>query len=48
MKELVKRKATVIMACRDIQSAKNEIAKIRNKISTGELVKNNITFVTII
>lgn len=38
VKELVKRKATVIMACRDMQNAKNVIAEIRSKISTGELV----------
>lgn len=38
VKELIKRKATVIMACRDVQSAKNVIAEIRNKIPTGELI----------
>jgi len=37
-KELAKRRATVIMACRDVQNAKNAIAEIRNKIPTGELV----------
>ena len=37
-KELAKRKATIIMACRDVQSATNAIAEIRSKISTGELV----------
>lgn len=37
-KELAKRRATVIMACRDVQSAKNAITEIRSKISTGELV----------
>ncbi|XP_012232193.1 retinol dehydrogenase 12-like isoform X1 [Linepithema humile] len=38
VKELIKRKATVIMACRDVQSAKNVIAEIRSKIPTGELI----------
>lgn len=37
-KELAKRKATVIMACRNVQNAKNAIAEIRYKISTGELI----------
>lgn len=37
-KELAKRRATIIMACRDVQSAKNAITEIRSKISTGELV----------
>lgn len=37
-KELAKRRATVIMACRDVQSAKNAITEIRSKISTGELI----------
>ncbi|XP_012063069.1 PREDICTED: retinol dehydrogenase 12-like [Atta cephalotes] len=37
-KELAKRKATIIMACRDVQSATNAIAEIRSKISTGELI----------
>ncbi|KAL6265685.1 hypothetical protein P5V15_002484 [Pogonomyrmex californicus] len=37
-KELAKRRATVIMACRDIQSAKNVIAEIRSKIPAGELI----------
>lgn len=38
VKELVRRRATVIMACRDMRSAKSVVAEIRNKISTGELV----------
>lgn len=38
VKELAKRRATVIMACRDMQSAKNVVTEIRNKIPTGELV----------
>lgn len=38
VKELAKRRATIIMACRDIQNAKNVIVEIRSKISTGELV----------
>lgn len=37
-KELAKRKATIIMACRDVQSATNVITEIRSKISTGELI----------
>ncbi|XP_011629631.1 retinol dehydrogenase 12-like [Pogonomyrmex barbatus] len=37
-RELAKRRATVIMACRDIQSAKNVIAEIRSKIPAGELI----------
>ncbi|XP_071650636.1 retinol dehydrogenase 11 [Temnothorax longispinosus] len=37
-KELAKRKATVVMACRDVQSAKNAITEIRSKIPTGELI----------
>jgi len=47
VKELIKRKATVIMACRDVQSAKNVITEIRSKILTGELVRKlyNINFV---
>ncbi|XP_029176522.1 retinol dehydrogenase 11-like [Nylanderia fulva] len=38
VKELAKRKATIIMACKDMQSTKNVIVEIRNKISTGELI----------
>ncbi|XP_020282736.1 retinol dehydrogenase 12-like [Pseudomyrmex gracilis] len=38
VKELAKRKATVIMACRDMQNAKNAMANIRNTIHTGELI----------
>ncbi|XP_077261870.1 retinol dehydrogenase 11 [Temnothorax americanus] len=37
-KELVKRKATVVMACRNVRSAKNAITEIRSKIPTGELI----------
>lgn len=45
VKELAKRRATIIMACRDMQNAKNVIVEIRNKISTGELVIIIETFV---
>ncbi|XP_012280630.1 retinol dehydrogenase 12 [Orussus abietinus] len=38
VKELAKRKATIIMACRNVQNAKNVVSEIRNRISTGELV----------
>ncbi|XP_032683441.1 retinol dehydrogenase 11-like isoform X2 [Odontomachus brunneus] len=38
VKELAKRNATIIMACRDMRNAKNVIAEIRSKIPTGELV----------
>lgn len=38
VKELAKRKATVILACRNIQTARNAISDIRTQISTGELV----------
>ncbi|XP_014483152.1 PREDICTED: retinol dehydrogenase 12-like [Dinoponera quadriceps] len=38
VKELAKRNATVIMACRNMKSAKNAIAEIRSKIPTGELI----------
>lgn len=38
VKELAKRKATVILACRNIQTARNAIFDIRTQISTGELV----------
>ncbi|EFN75273.1 retinol dehydrogenase 11 [Harpegnathos saltator] len=38
VKELAKRNATIIMACRDMKSAKNVIAEIRSKIPTGELI----------
>lgn len=38
VKELAKRRATVIMACRDLQNARNVVSEIRGRISTGELV----------
>lgn len=38
VKELAKRKATVILACRNIQTARNAISDIRTQIFTGELV----------
>ncbi|KAH0956860.1 hypothetical protein HN011_012190 [Eciton burchellii] len=38
VRELAKRKATIIMACRDMQSAKNVVAEIRSKVLTGELI----------
>jgi len=44
VRELAKRKATIIMACRDMQSAKNVVAEIRSKILTGELVIKRNTY----
>ncbi|XP_015594744.1 retinol dehydrogenase 11 [Cephus cinctus] len=38
VKELAKRKARIIMACRDLQNAKNAISEIRNETSSGELI----------
>jgi FlaA1/EpsC-like NDP-sugar epimerase len=38
VQELLKRKARVVMACRDINKTKEIIQKIRATISTGELV----------
>lgn len=38
VKALVKRKARVIMGCRDLEKAKEVIREIRRTISTGELV----------
>ncbi|KZC04060.1 PREDICTED: retinol dehydrogenase 11-like [Dufourea novaeangliae] len=38
VKELAQRKATVIIACRNLQSAQDTVTDIRSKISTGELV----------
>lgn len=38
VKELAKRKATVILACRYLQTAQNAISDIRTQISTGKLV----------
>ncbi|KAF3420646.1 hypothetical protein E2986_02250 [Frieseomelitta varia] len=38
VKELAKRKATVILACRNLQTAQNAMSDIRTQISTGELV----------
>lgn len=37
-KELVKKNATVIMACRNIQATNNAIKHIRKSIKTGKLV----------
>ncbi|XP_011878048.1 PREDICTED: retinol dehydrogenase 12-like [Vollenhovia emeryi] len=37
-RELARRKATVIMACRNVQRAKDTRAEIRSTISTGELI----------
>lgn len=42
VRELVKRHARVIMACRDMMNARKAIAEIRNNVSTGEMV--NIIF----
>jgi FlaA1/EpsC-like NDP-sugar epimerase len=38
VRELARRKARVIMACRDLETAKNAIEEIRRGISSGELV----------
>jgi len=38
VRELARRKARVIMACRDLGSAKNTIEDIRRDIASGELV----------
>lgn len=38
VRELARRKARVIMACRDLGSAKNAIEDIRRDVSSGELV----------
>ncbi|XP_011298561.1 retinol dehydrogenase 11 [Fopius arisanus] len=38
VRELVRRNAKVIMACRDMESARNCIAEIRTKIPTGEMI----------
>ncbi|XP_063980432.1 retinol dehydrogenase 12-like [Diachasmimorpha longicaudata] len=38
VRELVRRRAKVIMACRDMDRARNCIAEIRKKISTGEMI----------
>ncbi|XP_076636597.1 retinol dehydrogenase 12 [Colletes latitarsis] len=38
VKELAKRKATVIVACRNLQNARSAISDIRSHIFTGELV----------
>ncbi|XP_066598231.1 retinol dehydrogenase 11-like [Prorops nasuta] len=38
VKELVSRNATVIMACRDLEKARNAITQIRQRISSGEMV----------
>ncbi|XP_043490197.1 retinol dehydrogenase 11-like [Polistes fuscatus] len=38
VKELAKRKATVVMACRNMQNAKNVISEIRHQTPNGELI----------
>jgi len=38
VRELVKRKARVIMACRDIDGAKNVAAEIRSETAAGEMI----------
>lgn len=38
VRELAKRKATIIMACRDVQNARNAIAEIRSQTAFGELI----------
>lgn len=40
---LVRRNAKVIMACRDINSAKKAIADIRRETPNGEMVKSTFT-----
>ncbi|XP_033214606.1 retinol dehydrogenase 12-like [Belonocnema kinseyi] len=37
-KELAKRKATVIMACRNVQNVRKAIAEIRTEVTSGELI----------
>ncbi|XP_076303315.1 retinol dehydrogenase 12 isoform X1 [Lasioglossum baleicum] len=38
VKELARRKATIILACRSLQNARDTISDIRSKIPTGELI----------
>ncbi|XP_034934003.1 retinol dehydrogenase 12-like [Chelonus insularis] len=38
VRELVRREARVILACRDVESARNTIIHIRKEISTGEMI----------
>lgn len=38
VRELAKRNATIIMACRDLQNARDTIAEIRNQTVFGELI----------
>ncbi|XP_034188736.1 retinol dehydrogenase 11 [Osmia lignaria lignaria] len=38
VKELAKRKATVILACRNLQTAKDTVSEIRSQMTNGELV----------
>ncbi|XP_015520658.2 retinol dehydrogenase 12 [Neodiprion lecontei] len=38
VRELARRKAVIIMACRDLHSARNAIADIRKDVVTGELI----------
>lgn len=44
VKELAKRNATVIVACRNLQNARDTISDIRIQIWTGELVNNILQF----
>ena len=37
-KELARRKARIILACRDLKKARNAIAEIRTEVTSGELV----------
>jgi FlaA1/EpsC-like NDP-sugar epimerase len=43
VRELARRKARVIMACRDLIKAKNAIEEIRRDVSSGELVSLNFS-----
>jgi FlaA1/EpsC-like NDP-sugar epimerase len=42
VRELARRKARVIMACRDLENAKNAIEDIRRDVSSGELVSISV------
>lgn len=44
VKELIKRNARVIMACKNMENAKNTIKEIRCNIHTGEMVNKYLYF----